>query len=302
VLKLADYRLGGAYTVETLPATLGGPEGQRALPGAGQSSPPSGPARQASRQPANGLERLEADLREMGRQRAAEAAPPPSRGASADGATVAAELLAAAKQQATQIVSQAAEHGRRLVEELRAEMLLRAEREIAAEAARRRESAATDAAAILAQAEAQRQMILAATQREVLALALAVARRVVAQELRVSADVVLAVAAEALSHLPDGAGAVEVGVNPAELDLVRQSQATLSAAAGGVEGLVVRPDPAIAPGGCRVRTDAGDIDARIETRLAEVEAAVGGGLAGDAFIGVGRAASSAGYATGEGLS
>lgn len=264
VLKLSDYRLGGPYTVETLPVTLGAGEAP---------APPTAPRRPA------GLEGLEADLRGLPDRRgdAPARSPRDPDPASPPAAAVADEILAAARQAAADIVGRAAEQGRRQAEELRAEMLLGAEREIAAEVARRREAAASEAAAVQAQAQAQRQLILASTQHEVMALALAIARRVVAQELRISADVVLSVTREALSHLPDGATEVEVSVNPSDLEVVRQGQAWLREAAGGLPDFGLRPDPSISPGGCRVRTNAGDLDARVETRLAEVAATVGAG-------------------------
>ena len=38
--------------------------------------------------------------------------------------------------------------------------------------------------------------------------------------------------------------------------------------------LIARPDPSVAPGGCVLETDAGEVDGRLETQLAAIKAAL----------------------------
>jgi len=267
VLKLDDYRLGGLYTVESLSELLPPRPRLRPRPEALELAAAGEPAGAHSGDLSAALSDVGADAERIleEAQRRAE------------------ELVDQAKHRAAEISEQAAAQGRAKAEELRAGMLLEAERAIEAELERRRAALQNEAADIIAQAQAQRQLILSATQREVITLAMAVARKIVAQELRVSADVVLATAADALAHLPADIAVAELAVNPADLELVRSQQAGLMQAAGHLTGLEIRPDPAIGRGGSLVRSEAGDVDSRISTRLHQIETALnpGGDAAGE---------------------
>jgi len=105
----------------------------------------------------------------------------------------------------------------------------------------------------------------------VLDLALEVARQVVRRELAVSRDAVLPVVREALVLIADHTAHPRVRLNP-------QDHALLSVeldAEGSHRGCRFVPDPAVPPGGCRIETPQGEVDATVATRWRRAIAALG---------------------------
>jgi flagellar assembly protein FliH len=61
---------------------------------------------------------------------------------------------------------------------------------------------------------------------------------------------------------------ITVLVNPADLELVAGAMEELRASLGGIEHMVVEAERRVARGGCVVRTQDGDVDAGVDTKLA----------------------------------
>lgn len=74
---------------------------------------------------------------------------------------------------------------------------------------------------------------------------------------------------------------VVIRVNPADLDDVREHQDDIIFIGDGISRLEIRPDKLVDRGGCIVETEAGNIDARLETRFAELEKSLKDSLFGD---------------------
>lgn len=209
---------------------------------------------------------------------AAETAGEPGEGddGQASAAEQAAAILARAEQRAAEILAQAGKDAAaaavKAAEEARASALVSLEEQVSAKLA----AAEKAAEEIVASAQAERSVILASAQRELLVLALEVARRIVAQELRVSPDVVLAVAGEALKHLPHGADTAQLRVHPQDKELVEEHRQRLLSKAAGLSELSVKADSSVSPGGCVAVTPLGEIDARIEERTQRLGAALVG--------------------------
>jgi flagellar biosynthesis/type III secretory pathway protein FliH len=110
-------------------------------------------------------------------------------------------------------------------------------------------------------------------------LALSLAEKIVAGAVAAEPERVLDVVRGALRSLVDRER-VTVLVNPDDLDLVREAMADMRASLGGIEHCDVQAERRVSPGGALVRTPEGDVDARLETKLARarevVEAALGG--------------------------
>lgn len=104
---------------------------------------------------------------------------------------------------------------------------------------------------------------------EIVALAAAMAARILEREVAAPGEVA-AMAARALGRMRDARRAV-LRVSPDDLEAVSRD-AALRRVAGGVR---VEPDPALAPGDVRVVAPAGDVDARIATQLAALCRALG---------------------------
>ncbi len=123
-----------------------------------------------------------------------------------------------------------------------------------------------EAGAVLLAAAAERDRLLAGAGREVVALALEVARKVLGEEVRASPERVAGLAARALRCARD-ARSVVVRVSAADAARVREALA---------EGVEVVADPDVPDGGCALDTPAGRIEASLEAQLEEIARALRG--------------------------
>ncbi len=107
-------------------------------------------------------------------------------------------------------------------------------------------------------------------EKNVVHLAIAIARHVIRRELAVQPEIPLTLVRESL-ELAAGSSQVRVHLNPADhralgsqVELFIKEMATLTSAE-------LVPDPQITPGGCRVETQFGSIDQQLEAQLARIE-------------------------------
>jgi flagellar biosynthesis/type III secretory pathway protein FliH len=182
----------------------------------------------------------------------------------------AAETLQSAERRAAEIIAHAEAEAAGIAQRAALDAREQALAELQDELQQQREQAAAQAAEIIAGARAKSELALASTEREAIALALEIARRVVARELEVSPDVVLAVAGEALGRLPDGVSGASLRVSSADLERVTADRERLKGLCGDLRELEVSPHPHVSRGGCIVETSAGDVDGRIETRFSKL--------------------------------
>jgi flagellar assembly protein FliH len=103
-------------------------------------------------------------------------------------------------------------------------------------------------------------------------LALTVGKQMVRRELRTDPAQVIAVIRESVGRLPAAARDVRVHLHPEDAAVVREHLSSPSAD----RAWNIVEDPAMSRGGCVVRTDTSQIDARLDSRLnAVVSAAFG---------------------------
>ena len=115
-----------------------------------------------------------------------------------------------------------------------------------------------------------RQEIYHSIEREVVELALSIARKVVCQEIKINPEVVVCVAREALSQV-DVPGKIKVRLNPADLEFINSTQGHISAFLQEMDNVTFEAEEGIASGGCVIETKLGEIDARIEKQFQVVE-------------------------------
>jgi len=132
--------------------------------------------------------------------------------------------------------------------------------------------AQASAFASLAQALADsRTQLEDALSEEVLALALKVASQVLRTSLKVKPELVLPVVREAIRLLPSAQGDATIAINPLHAELVETHLAEeLKSGAWRVVA-----DESVAPGGCRIETASGAVDATLKTRWERVIATLG---------------------------
>jgi flagellar assembly protein FliH len=141
-------------------------------------------------------------------------------------------------------------------------------------------------AALLAQADAaarevtrHRDEALAASERELVELALGIAEKVLQKSFEVEPDRVVDVLRGALrkTFVRDG---LTVLCHPDDLTRLRASGPELQATLGGLQDLELLADRRINPGGVVVRTPTGDIDATIASQLDRLAAVLFDGEGG----------------------
>ncbi|OGG56825.1 MAG: hypothetical protein A3F84_10530 [Candidatus Handelsmanbacteria bacterium RIFCSPLOWO2_12_FULL_64_10] len=104
-------------------------------------------------------------------------------------------------------------------------------------------------------------------------LAVAVAKRIVGACAEMRREPVLLAVSDCLGYLRDRTR-VTLKVNPKDLDSVREHRKDWIEAVEGIGTLTIEADPALSRGECVLETDAGDVDARIEERLAMLHSAL----------------------------
>jgi flagellar assembly protein FliH len=133
--------------------------------------------------------------------------------------------------------------------------------------------------------EAQRKEWVAASQRELIQLALAIAEKIVRASIEVDPDVITRILSRAI-ELTAQRQQLEIYIHPIDVAAVEAFEPRLKEKFGEVQSIRVIPDEAVPRGGARVQTVAGEVDARIETQLANIKGALLGG--GSAPSGGGR--------------
>lgn len=198
-------------------------------------------------------------------------------------------MIEAAEQEAGRIVAEAVraaeEQGRRIRAE--AEAAGRAEGERAGreagEADGRREAVAA-VSAEMARLEAgwtsalqawssRREADLSSAQQDVVALAVAIAGRIVQREIRVDPEVATRQVAAALTMLSDVRDA-RVFVHPEDREAVAEALPGLVRALSSTAHVELLEDPALGRGGIVVRSGDGVIDARIEVQIRRIAEAL----------------------------
>jgi flagellar assembly protein FliH len=121
---------------------------------------------------------------------------------------------------------------------------------------------------IVEAARAERHTLLAAAEPELVRLAVGIAERVLHQQIALDNGVVVEMARAAIARIVDRER-ITVRVNPADIEQMRGHRDELLAL-GDVKNMRVIEDQRVDRGGVILETDAGSIDAKISTQLAEV--------------------------------
>jgi flagellar assembly protein FliH len=107
-------------------------------------------------------------------------------------------------------------------------------------------------------------------EKEVVELALAIARQVICQEVAFDRDIVVCVARDALAKVEDP-GRIKIKMSPSDLQFIKETRSQLSNLIENIDNVTLEAAENIQSGGCIIETDLGEIDARIEKQLQAVE-------------------------------
>ncbi len=120
--------------------------------------------------------------------------------------------------------------------------------------------------------EKYRKQLYLKAEKETVELALAVARKIIVQEISVDRQIVLNVVKGALDKVVDHEN-VKIRINPQDLETVQTALFEFLPHVEKLENVHFEADAAITSGGCIVETNFGNIDARIENQLDQIDVA-----------------------------
>jgi flagellar assembly protein FliH len=106
-------------------------------------------------------------------------------------------------------------------------------------------------------------------EKQLTLLAVTVGKQILRRELRTDPAQIVAVIRESVARLPVAARDIRVQLHPEDAAVVRENLAATTAD----RAWTIVEDPALARGGCLVRTDSSQIDARIDSRVNAIVAA-----------------------------
>lgn len=194
------------------------------------------------------------------------------------------ELLETAREEAQKIIKKANEEaeqviaeGHGLVVQIKAEAFEDARQRgyqdglSAAEAECRAKIQEADA--LIDSAHVERQEIIKSSEADILRLALAVAQKVVGEELKINSECVIEIVKKAV-HKATDREELTVRVNPENLDTAIIAQDEIKLSAAGIRKLKITADTAVSSGGCVVESPNETVDARIERQFEEIEKAL----------------------------
>ena len=156
----------------------------------------------------------------------------------------------------------------------RLEARVQVEAEVRAEWQAHKDALRAEIDAVAQQIGAAREELWRQQEPEMLALALDIARQVVKTEITQNPEVVKAVLSNALRRLTDKDN-VRVRVSVGDAARVKEMRQDLLEVVDGLRHLEILDDRRVGDGGCVIETNAGSIDAKIETQLGEVARALG---------------------------
>lgn len=121
--------------------------------------------------------------------------------------------------------------------------------------------------------ESQRLAIYRESEVELVDLAVAIARKIISSELEGSKEIIIHSVRKAVELLRDRS-VLTLKVAPEQESLVRESLDSLYDLDDRIEKIDIVPDRRVGSGGCIVETESGNVDARIETELQNIETAL----------------------------
>lgn len=105
-------------------------------------------------------------------------------------------------------------------------------------------------------------------------LSLEIAKKVVHKEIELDRNIVMYVAQDAVKKIEEGEENVVIKVNPLDYEVII-ANINLLKEQSGLKDISVEPQSTISPGGCYIETRTGEIDARIEEQIKEVQDVIG---------------------------
>lgn len=179
------------------------------------------------------------------------------------------QIIARARAEAEQILAraqrEAEERARQLAEKAREEGYKQGYREGIEQARAEAEEIRSRARQVLKQAEEQRAKTLESLEREIIGLSVDIAEKILARQLSLDPETVLAIAREALQLVKDREH-ITIFFNPADRETFEKNTEELKRLLPAHASLNLLSDDSITPGGCIVESEHGKVEATLEAR------------------------------------
>ena len=134
-----------------------------------------------------------------------------------------------------------------------------------------RNAAASQLSELVSRSSVRLQQMEAQAEPQLRELAVVIARKVLGRELEFHPEAVVDIVKTALSEKARQRREIFLRVNPDDLQHIRERKAELLEVLSRAKEIGIREDPDVAVGGVIIETDAGIIDAQLETQLAVFE-------------------------------
>ncbi|MGI9951216.1 FliH/SctL family protein [Moorellaceae bacterium AZ2] len=176
--------------------------------------------------------------------------------------------LQAARQEAEDLKARAREEGYRAGWEEGRKAGFRAGAAEAEALRQEAERCRQQAGKVLQEAQAAYRDTLRAAEEDILGLALEIAAKIIRRQVELAPEVVLEIARSAIHRVAEGQVYI-IYAAPGDAEFLRQRREELLKEMGAGARLQIIADEALQPGGFRVETENGFIDATVETQLEE---------------------------------
>jgi flagellar assembly protein FliH len=183
-------------------------------------------------------------------------------------AEMAHQIIEAARQEAEQVLAEARAVAAEIERESCERGLAEGQASAAAETSRAVEDLRQQLTQSLLEVARLRAEIAARAERDLVRLAIEIAKKIVHREVVVDHEIALTLARVALARLHNRAVA-RVCLHPEDYNYIQTHRERL----GTDSSIEIVEDRAVGRGGCLVQTEMGDVDARIEQQFAEIERA-----------------------------
>jgi flagellar assembly protein FliH len=118
----------------------------------------------------------------------------------------------------------------------------------------------------------ERESFFTSVEPELAKLSLAIASKIIGDEIDSNKDTVVAIIKNALSSIKSREQ-VTIKVNPEDAEYVRQNKDVFAKMVEGAKEFDIASDPRVDKGGCMIETDLGTTDARITVQMSAIEMA-----------------------------
>lgn len=123
---------------------------------------------------------------------------------------------------------------------------------------------------IIKKISSEREKVLTDIENEILALCNLIVKKIIKKEIEVDNVVILNIIKESLSFISNETDVI-LRLNPEDYNIMKVYENELKIILKDTKNFKMEPDDKITRGGCLLETNAGEIDARLETKLKELE-------------------------------